>query len=92
MKDDFSLSQNEDVRARVNLLIQLESGIQDGLKCPSCGRDSVSVWYSMPFAGEYRTWFICSVCDFRMRAQNSGKPSLLREDRIKNELEAEREV
>ena len=89
MKDDFSLSQNDVVRARLNLLNQLESEMYDGLKCPSCGGDFVSVWFSNPLDGEYRTWFLCSVCDFSMRAQNSGKPSMLRTDRIKNELEGE---
>ena len=36
----------------------------------------------------YRTWFVCSKCPFRLRLQNSGRPTHFSEDRIDERLQA----
>ena len=56
----------------VRLLKEPMPGTLDALECPSCHRDSVSVWFTHPGDGIYRTWFICSECSFQLRAQNVG--------------------
>ncbi|MCA9317195.1 MAG: hypothetical protein KDB73_17030 [Planctomycetes bacterium] len=69
-------------------LLRLESrGVLDDLPCPACGADTVQVRYTNPFEGEYRVWFLCSRCDFRTRAQASGKPPHYTPERVDEELQ-----
>lgn len=63
-----------DVQARLLLVQAASEGKLDGLRCPQCECQTVSVVFTHPSAGEYHTWFVCEKCDFSMRAQNSGKP------------------
>jgi hypothetical protein len=51
-----------------------QAGRLDGLPCPRCRQEAVSVWFTHPAPAEFRTWFQCGNCDFEMRAQNSGRP------------------
>src|SRR5258708_6354723 len=60
--------------ARLALLQAANEGKLDGLRCPDCEADTVSVWFTHPAPDEYRTWFLCANCAFEMRAQNSGRP------------------
>jgi len=59
----------------VELLALLEAGKLENLLCPQCQRESVSVWFTHPAPEEYRTWLICSTCEFQARAHNSSKPA-----------------
>jgi len=79
--------ENDNVNLIVNLTCLAETGKLDGLPCPKCGVESVSVWFTQPTEDEYRTWFICEKCDFRTRAQNSERPLYFRPDRIDKELQ-----
>ncbi len=80
-------TNSDEVVRRVKLLHELESGLLDSLKCPSCGEPTVSVWFSHPGETEYRTWFVCSNCTFRMRAQNTTRPRFYSEERLSHELD-----
>src|ERR1043166_2690504 len=80
-------SSSDDVIRRVKLLNELESGSLDSIECPDCQNRTVSVLFSHPGENEYRTWFVCSDCSFRMRAQNTGRPRFYSEDRLSHELD-----
>ena len=80
-------SNSDDLNRRVKLLRELESGQLDSLDCPSCDGQTVSVWFSHPGETEYRTWFVCSNCSFRMRAQNTTRPRFYSEERLSHELD-----
>jgi RNase P subunit RPR2 len=56
-------------------------GKLDELRCPKCEGQSVSVYFRRQTPKEYHTWFVCSNCDFSMRAQNYSKPEYYSEDR-----------
>ena len=76
-------SQNRsDLKAQLDLLESLEAGLLDSLKCPSCCKSAVSVWFTNPIEGEYRTWFVCKHCDFESRVQDSSRPQYFSLDRI----------
>ena len=80
-------SSSDDVSRRMKLLHELESGVLDSLECPDCHKRTVSVWFSHPGETEYRTWFVCSNCSFRMRAQNTDRPRFYSEERLSHELD-----
>ncbi len=69
------------------LLWAADAGTLDDLECPRCRQHSVSVWFTHPGDGIYRTWFICSECSFQLRAQNVGIPPHYSEDRVSEQLE-----
>jgi hypothetical protein len=88
-KENFQLpSSIDEVATRLALLRRLDTGIIDGIECPNCHRHTVSVWFTHPLENEYRTWFVCNSCSFRMRAQNSVRPAMYTEGRVNHELEA----
>ena len=66
---------SDDLARRLGLLQSASSGKLTDLSCPSCARSTVSVRFTHPAPTEWRTWFVCSSCDFEMRAQNSGRPA-----------------
>src|SRR6266567_2246105 len=78
---------SDEVSRRLKLLHELESGMLDSLECPDCHKQTVSVWFSHPEETDYRTWFVCSDCSFRMRAQNTGCPRFYSEKRLSHELD-----
>lgn len=67
-------SPASDLKARIDLIDQLEDGHLDGLTCPMCDQKAIRVRFTQPACDEYRMWFICDVCGFEMRVQNSEKP------------------
>jgi hypothetical protein len=71
----------------VRLLKDADAGTLDALECPNCHQHSVSVWFTHPGEGIYRTWFICTECSFQRRAQNVGVPPHYSEDRVSERLE-----
>ena len=75
MIPENSLRQIADTQARLLLLQAASEGKLDELRCPQCECQTVSVYFARPSSEEYHTWFVCSMCDFSMRAQNSSKPS-----------------
>jgi hypothetical protein len=75
------------IEGYTRLLTQVASGILDGLQCPECDLRSVSVCLTPHQANEYRSWFICTSCDFRSRAHNRARPSSLTKDRVKPRVE-----
>jgi hypothetical protein len=81
MQDDDRLA------AHMRLLKEASIGKLQGLGCPSCRQDSVSVWFTHPGAEIYRTWFLCASCDFNSRALNSSKPDFFLDDRVRQDLE-----
>ena len=72
---------------QLRLLREAETGHLDDLECPKCLQATVSVWFSRPAADAYRTWVICTSCDFRFRAQNSKRPLHFSEGRRRQDLE-----
>jgi hypothetical protein len=80
-------NSNSELAGRLNLLRELDSGLLDGLSCPSCSKQMVSVWFSHPTEAVYRTWFVCANCSFEMRAQNTSPPRLYSEERLSHELD-----
>jgi hypothetical protein len=75
------------VRLRIALLEGAAKGRFEQLECPDCGRPTASVWFTNPASGEYRTWLLCSVCDFNAHVINEGKPAAFTEDRRRKDLE-----
>lgn len=78
---------NERVAHLVDLLKQAEEGKLDGLECPDCHNQSVSIWFTQPAEDEYRTWLVCSRCSFRERVHNSARPTHFSLSRIHRELQ-----
>lgn len=87
MCSDDSRSQ-DNVAALIKLLEYAESGMLDSISCPECGAPSISVWFTNPCESEYRTWFVCSQCDFSLRTQDSGRPTFFSADRINEKLQS----
>lgn len=75
------------LEAYLSLLRAEESGALDSLECPDCHNPSVSVRFTQPQIGVYRTWFLCSECRFQTRAQDSRRPTHYSEDRVDKRLE-----
>jgi hypothetical protein len=71
-----------------NLLVAEEGGVLDGLECPDCHMLSVSVRYTQPKEGVYRTWFLCSECVFQQRVQMAAKPKYFSIERVDERLQA----
>lgn len=63
------------------------AGRLEELVCPSCGYAAVSVWFTNPAPDVYRTWFICTNCEFHTRAQLKERPTHFSESRVDTELE-----
>jgi hypothetical protein len=84
--------ENEDskrsVAANIKLLHALEAGTLDSLECPVCHSMSVSVRFTHAKPDEYRTWFVCAKCQFKLRVQNTGVPPFFTEERVDEYLEA----
>lgn len=81
MKIADSPLRTSELKDQLRLLEAAAAGQLDGLSCPRCGKASVSVWFTQPVPNEYQTWFLCTKCDFEMRAQNSGRPAFYSENR-----------
>jgi len=93
MPSESSPFPSSDVESRVALVHCLASGKLESLECPKCNQSCVTVWFTHPLANEYRTWFLCSNCDFEMRVQNSEKPAHYSDERINHALEVrDREI
>ena len=75
------------IEGYTRLLTQVANGVLDGLQCPECDLYSVSVCLTPHHANEYRSWFICTSCDFRSRAHNRTRPSSMARDQVKSGLE-----
>jgi hypothetical protein len=72
---------------QVRLLNECEAGNLENLECPTCELLTVSVWFTNPAVGFYRTWFTCTECGFHTRVQNSSKPLHYSEERRRTDLE-----
>ena len=84
---DHALARAQ-LERQVQLVRQFEgSGQVEGLPCPSCNTSSISVWFTHPCKGEYRTWFVCDRCGFDVRLQHGAKPTRFDERRISRHLE-----
>ena len=83
------MSTKSDARLRVHLhlLNEAANGRLDGLECPTCWKKTVSVWFTHPAVDFYRTWFLCTACDFHTRAQHAAKPAFFTEARVRSDLE-----
>ena len=75
------------IQSILPLLDALENGQLDKIPCPNCRRDEVSVWFTNASPHEYRTWFVCSHCNFEQRVNNSECPPHFSEARIHKGLE-----
>ena len=69
------------------MLEEADKGHLEDLQCPNCAHASVGVWFTHPAADTYKTWFICSDCDFHTRVQNAERPRFFSEDRVSTDLE-----
>jgi len=88
MPDPTQKLSNQERSASVTRLAwAAEEGQLDNIECPICHQPSISVWFTQPVDGVYRTWFICTKCSFHSRAQLLGKPSFYAEDRRRADLE-----
>jgi len=81
MISENSLPRAANAQARLLLVQAASEGKLDELRCPQCECQTVSVYFTRPTPTEYHTWFVCSNCDFSMRAQNSSKPEPYSESR-----------
>ncbi len=80
-------SNDERLRVHLHLLNEAASGRLDSLECPKCREKTVSVWFTHPAADFYRTWFLCTGCDFHTRAQETAKPAFFTESRVRTDLQ-----
>ena len=87
MQSENLQSPKNEVELRLTLLQLLDSGQLETIRCPECGQDAVSVWFTRPTESDWRTWFVCAKCDFRMRAQNSEQPKYFSVDRVDAKLQ-----
>lgn len=73
----------------VRILNEVAAGKFDGLECPKCGHSSISCWFIHPAPDAYRTWLICTDCDFYTRVNhgNKHKPSFFFQDRVRPDLQ-----
>lgn len=73
----------------MRLLNGVTGGKFDGLECPKCRHSSVSAWFTHPGPEKYRTWLICTDCDFYTRVNHGyeHKPSFFSEDRVRPDLQ-----
>jgi DNA-directed RNA polymerase subunit RPC12/RpoP len=76
----------KNIEQRLALVRAAETGALDSLECPGCGHFSVSVWFTHPRENEYRTWYVCSDCDFKMRGHNLTRPLFFSEERVDPEF------
>ena len=77
----------ENLPEEMALLKSASSRVLDDLQCPLCAESSVSVWFTKPEPDSYRTWFVCRLCDFKLRVQNDGQPVFFTESRRNSDLE-----
>jgi hypothetical protein len=70
-----------------HLLHEADAGHLENLECPTCRQSAVSVWFTHPDTDVYRTWYLCTKCDFHTRVQNTDKPDFFSEDRIRTDLQ-----
>ena len=83
----------ERVRKRIALLEEAAKGRYEGLSCPVCSRPNASVWFTKPAPDEYRTWLLCTACDFHSHVIYAGKPEDFTEERRRRDLETrDREI
>lgn len=80
-------SDRRDTKRRLALVQAAAAGTLTELTCPSCGRSTVNVRFTHPVPTEWRTWFVCSSCEFEMRAQNTGQPPHFSEALLDRALE-----
>lgn len=85
-KDNSHCRMNE-LSTGLHLMEKMNTGRLDALVCPKCGKPDVSVWFTQPMANEYRTWFVCGKCDFKLRTQNSERPAQFTSERVDKTLE-----
>jgi hypothetical protein len=88
-KMEGSMSARQDLRVPsfTRLVREVDAGNFEHLECPACHEPAVGTWFTHPTDNEYRTWFLCSACDFQTRAQNIGKPKYFSEERRRIDLE-----
>jgi hypothetical protein len=75
------------IALQVELLKEVDSANLDNLECPKCGHCAVSAWFTNPAPEKYRTWLICSDCDFWTHVINSTRPSSFSESRVRPDLQ-----
>ena len=71
----------------VAILASAADGVLDDLECPDCHARSVSVRFTNPQEGVFRTWLVCSQCTFEQRSQNSEKPRTFSSKRVDKRLQ-----
>lgn len=79
-------NKREDLELRLFLIRAADSGALESLECPGCGNSTVSVWFTHPRENEYRTWFVCSACQFTMRTHDLTRPRHFSEGRLSHAL------
>ncbi len=82
------MTRTDALEARLALVRAATDGVLDQLRCPTCSRRTVTVRFTNPRPSEFRTWFLCTSCAFRMRTQNDGKPLHFSIERLDPELDA----
>ena len=86
-RDEKGRDSSRELAANVNLLRVADSGKLEAIECPECKESAVSVRFTHPAEGVYRTWFVCSRCEFRLRAQSSGRPANFAESLVDEKLQ-----
>jgi hypothetical protein len=87
MPENSNSASRTCIEGYTRLLTQVASGRLDGLQCPECDQLSVSVCFTPHHANEYRSWFICTSCDFRSRTHNRTRTARPAIDRVKLDIE-----
>jgi hypothetical protein len=73
---------------RMILILKADGGTLDGLLCPRCERESVTVRFTHGFFKGYKIWFLCQQCDFTMKVGTNRRPPHYTRDRLDKSLEA----
>lgn len=87
--EDFPNHNDGRVSPQLLLMMEVETGNLDDLLCPSCLRDAVWERFTQPPENGYRTWSVCTNCDFYFRVQNTAAPKFFSEERRRGDLESQ---
>jgi len=66
----------------------VDAGRLDALQCPGCKASTVSISFTHAAPEEYRVYFTCSRCLFRISGRHVGKPAHFSQERVDRTLQA----
>lgn len=88
MQPEHSQTPEDSLAERLKLVRALDAGTLDSIECPECHANAVTVRFTRPIPGEFRTWFLCTNCAFKLRIFNPCPPKNYSAERLDEQLEA----